>query len=97
VERVACERAEVRAAAAWGSADERRGTERLHVRVETRERDPAVLRVLEAGIRGDVLAALGVRVDDVSFCGIGALPRTTSGKIRRSALSMLEGAVRKSS
>ncbi len=97
VERVACERAEVRAAAAWGSTDERRGTERLHVRVETRERDPAVLRVLEASIRGDVLAALGVRVDDVSFCGIGALPRTTSGKIRRSELSSSDEGARTSS
>ncbi|MEZ4253412.1 MAG: AMP-binding protein [Polyangiales bacterium] len=83
VERVACARAEVRAAAAWGSADERLGTERLHVRIETRERDPETLGVLEAGIRGDVLAALGVRIDEVSFCAVGSLPRTTSGKLRR--------------
>ncbi|MCB9602436.1 MAG: AMP-binding protein [Sandaracinus sp.] len=87
VERVACQRAEVRAAAAWGAHDARLGTERLCVRVETREHDPVALGRLEAGIRGDVLASLGVRVDEVSFCAIGALPRTTSGKVRRGALA----------
>ena len=36
-------------------------------------------------VRGEVLAALGVKVDDVRLWPVGAIPRTTSGKIQRRA------------
>lgn len=85
VERIACARPEIAAAAASGEADPSAGTERLLLRVETRERRDDARRALEARIRGDVLAALGVRVDEIAFFPIGRLPRTTSGKIRRVA------------
>jgi hypothetical protein len=38
---------------------------------------------MATAVRGEVLAGIGARVDDVCFCAVGVAPRTTSGKIRR--------------
>ena len=59
------------------------GTEDLVVFAETRERDLTLRQQLTTAIRGEVLASLGVKVDTVQLCRVGALPRTTSGKIKR--------------
>ena len=50
---------------------------------ETREKDPEVRERIIKEIRGELLAALSVKVDDVQLGAVGSLPRTTSGKIRR--------------
>lgn len=65
------------------------GSDDLVVRVETRLRDEAARAAAAAAIRGEVLAALDVKIDDVAFVPVGSLPRTTSGKIRRSACAQV--------
>ena len=87
VEDVALQRDDTIAAAAVGVPDPTSGTDRLLLMVETRQSDPEERATLERLIRGDVLACLSVRIDDIQFCGVGALPRTTSGKIRRRQVS----------
>lgn len=62
--------------AAAFSVDSDQG-ERLVVLVETRQDAP------EAGVRAKLLEELGIRVDEVVRMAPGALPRTTSGKLRR--------------
>jgi acyl-CoA synthetase (AMP-forming)/AMP-acid ligase II len=62
------------------------GTEELVVVVEGRARDAPDA---ERRVRGSVLATLGVRVDRVRVVGVGTLPRTTSGKVRRGACPAL--------
>lgn len=59
------------------------GTDDLVVVAETREKDPASRERMVKEIRGELLAAIGVKADDIRVVPIGALPRTTSGKIRR--------------
>jgi len=71
------------AAAAFGVEDAAAGTERLVLVVEVRgggERDALARR-----IRGRVLDALGVGVDEIALWPLGRVPRTTSGKVRRAA------------
>ena len=41
-------------------------------------------------VRGAVLEALGVRIDLVHVVAPGALPRTTSGKVRRTEVARME-------
>lgn len=62
------------------------GTEELTVVIETR--DPPDPR-LERTLRARVQAQLGVRTDRFCFVAPGALPRTTSGKVRRRACEAL--------
>jgi len=75
-------------AAAVGVYDEKRMTERIVLFVEVRN---AVLRAsaardeLRLGLRA-ALAAAGYPVDEVHLIARGELPRTTSGKLRRSLL-----------
>ncbi|MCB9596000.1 MAG: fatty acyl-AMP ligase [Sandaracinaceae bacterium] len=73
------------AAAAFAVSDERRGTDALVVVVEVTERDPDTRARVAKAIRGRVLDALSVGVDEVALWPLGAIPRTTSGKVRRSA------------
>ena len=85
VERVAVEACGPRASmiAAFARKNDDRGTDDLVVLIETLERDAAGREAMATTVRGEVLAAIGARVDDVRFCAVGAAPRTTSGKIRR--------------
>lgn len=83
VERVASERTG-HASAAFGCPNEATGTEDLVLLCEVRT-DQWTRHELETQVRGDVLATLGVKIDALYLCPIGALPRTTSGKIRRRA------------
>jgi acyl-CoA synthetase (AMP-forming)/AMP-acid ligase II len=77
------------ASAAFARRNEETGTDDLVVLIETTERDDARRAAIAVAVRGEVLSALGARVDDVQFCGVGTAPRTTSGKIRRSACADL--------
>src|SRR5262245_39508124 len=81
--------------AAFGVRDAAIGTERLVVVAETRERDPARRSALEALIADRVVSALGVPADAVMLAEPGAVPKTSSGKIRRSATreAYLDGAL----
>lgn len=86
VERIAVEaHPSVLAAAAFARTDEESGTEDLVVVVEARGLDPQGKRGVESTIRGELLAAMGVRAGTVEVWPIGSIPRTSSGKVRRSA------------
>jgi acyl-CoA synthetase (AMP-forming)/AMP-acid ligase II len=69
--------------AAFARPNAETGTDDLVVVAETREKDPASRDRMVKEIRGELLAAIGVKADEIRVVGIGALPRTTSGKIRR--------------
>ena len=84
VERVACDLTQT-SAAAFGRYNADAGTDDLVLVVETRSLEPEARAELEKQVRGDILATLGVKVDEVHLWPIGALPRTTSGKVRRGA------------
>lgn len=76
--------------AAFSTPNEATGTEDLVVVVELRRRgeeDP--VRV----VRGRLMEELGLRADHVRLVGAGALPRTTSGKVRRRECAALYGPV----
>jgi fatty-acyl-CoA synthase len=82
-------------AAAFAEPNPATGTEDLVVVVETRGRDPEERERIVKDVRGELLAVLGVKVDRVHVCPVGAIPRTTSGKIRRDACRRLvrEGSI----
>ena len=71
--------------AAFGVADPDIGTERLVVIAESRELVPARVEGLRAAIRDRVVTAIGIPPDTVVVAGPGAVLKTSSGKIRRSA------------
>lgn len=58
------------------------GTEELHVLVELRRQSQ---RPDVVALRGELLSVLGVRADHIALLPAGALPRTTSGKVKRTA------------
>jgi acyl-CoA synthetase (AMP-forming)/AMP-acid ligase II len=91
VERIAGEVDGVRqgSVAAFGRANGDTGTDDLVVIVETVHGDGARREGIAKAVRGELLASLGVKADDVRVCGVGAIPRTTSGKIRRRACADL--------
>ncbi len=68
--------------AAFGSRDPRSGTERVVVVAETRETNAHERRRIKADI-GHRVAAAGVPPDRVVLAPPGAIPKTSSGKIRR--------------
>jgi 1-acyl-sn-glycerol-3-phosphate acyltransferase len=72
--------------AAFGIHDPALGTERLVVVAETRERDRARWDMLRSGVQERVTAAIGVPPDIVVIVRPGAVLKTPSGKIRRSAI-----------
>ncbi len=68
--------------AAFGRFDARHGTEALVVAVEARTSDEEVRTQIASEVRGELLSVLGFAAE-VHVVGVGTLPRTTSGKIRR--------------
>ena len=71
--------------AAFGVYDTTRGTERLVVIAETRERDDVRREVLRREVLDRVVTDLGVPPDVVVVTGPGSVLKTSSGKIRRGA------------
>jgi acyl-CoA synthetase (AMP-forming)/AMP-acid ligase II len=96
IERVAADTLgkQARAVAAFARPNQETGTEDLVLAVETSESDPTRREVMSKRVRAEVLAVLGIGIDEVRPCSIGTLPRTTSGKIRRrSCASVLNNAI----
>jgi acyl-CoA synthetase (AMP-forming)/AMP-acid ligase II len=75
--------------AAFARPNAKTGTDDLVLAAETMDADDATRERIQREIRGEVLAVLGVKVDDVHFCRVGTLPRTTSGKLKRKACATL--------
>ena len=71
--------------AVFGSPDPATGTERLVVMAETRERDEAELEKLRQTIQDVTVDLLGTPADVVALVPPHAVPKTSSGKIRRSS------------
>jgi 1-acyl-sn-glycerol-3-phosphate acyltransferase len=71
--------------AVFGTTDHQTGTERLVVMVEARENDPNARERIRTEIYGVTTDIAGTPPDDVVFVPRGTIPKTTSGKIRRSA------------
>lgn len=85
VERVAGEVDGVRrgGVAVFGRPNAASGTEDLVLVAETTQTDADRRAAIAKAIRAEVLEVLGVKPDDILLCGVGKVPRTTSGKIRR--------------
>jgi fatty-acyl-CoA synthase len=89
VEHVARETdARIGAAAALSITAPSRGTDELVLVLEARGIDASEREEVAARVRGEVLAAIGIRADDVAFWPLGAIPRTTSGKVQRGACAV---------
>jgi acyl-CoA synthetase (AMP-forming)/AMP-acid ligase II len=89
VEHVARETdARIGAAAALSITAPSRGTDELVLVLEARGLDASEREEVAARVRGEVLAAIGIRADDVAFWPLGAIPRTTSGKVQRGACAV---------
>jgi acyl-CoA synthetase (AMP-forming)/AMP-acid ligase II len=85
VERVAGEVEGVRAGgvAVFGRPNPATGTEDLVLVAETTQTDAERRSAIAKAVRAELLEVLGIKPDDIHFCGVGKVPRTTSGKIRR--------------
>ncbi|MEM1049952.1 MAG: AMP-binding protein [Pseudomonadota bacterium] len=70
--------------AAFASTDARTGTERLVVVAESRETDPSRRADLQDTVARSVSDILGMPADEVVIVKPHAVPKTSSGKIRRS-------------
>ncbi|WP_024878171.1 AMP-binding protein [Methylosinus sp. LW3] len=75
--------------AAFGAPDVETGTERLIVVAETYETVPEALGALETKVQTAVAAVCGAPADEVRFLPPRSTPKTSSGKIRRSAAKAL--------
>ncbi|MBF0287838.1 MAG: AMP-binding protein [SAR324 cluster bacterium] len=75
--------------AVFGSKDESTGTEKLVVLAETKLKQPEALNQIKAKINSLGVDLLGSPPDDVVLLGPGVMLKTSSGKIRRSALREL--------
>jgi 1-acyl-sn-glycerol-3-phosphate acyltransferase len=71
--------------AVFGVVDRASGTERVVVLVETREIDPAVRASLQARAHEVVTDTAGTPPDEIVLAPPRTVPKTSSGKIRRSA------------
>lgn len=69
--------------AAFGGLDTTPGQELVILAVETRARSETESAALRAAIRRAVLEKVGIQVDRVVCVPMGAIPRTSSGKLRR--------------
>jgi 1-acyl-sn-glycerol-3-phosphate acyltransferase len=72
--------------AVFGVADRASGTERVVVLVETRATDPAARATLQARAHEVVTDTAGTPPDEIVLAPPRAVPKTSSGKIRRSAV-----------
>jgi 1-acyl-sn-glycerol-3-phosphate acyltransferase len=75
--------------AAFGVADRASGTERMIVLAETRETDLAARAALQARVQRAASDIAGTPPDDVVLAPPRTVPKTSSGKIRRSAAKEL--------
>ncbi len=91
LERVAIEAAHLRpgAVVAFGQHNDDKGTQDIVLVVETALRDDLHREATARLLKGEILAALGVRVEEVHLWPLGAVPRTTSGKARRRECAMM--------
>jgi acyl carrier protein len=71
--------------AVFGLIDPSSGTERVVVLAETRESDPAVRSELMARVHEMTTIISGTPPDEIVFAAPRTVPKTSSGKIRRSA------------
>ena len=71
--------------AAFGVADGVSGTERIVVLAECRESEPGVVAEARREIEVAIVDGIGVSPDDVVLVPPRTLPKTSSGKLRRSA------------
>jgi fatty-acyl-CoA synthase len=72
--------------AAFGIPDPATGTERVVVVAETRERDVARRDTLQRAVRNALVTGIGTPPDVVVIAGPRTVLKTSSGKIRRSAM-----------
>ncbi|HVK54248.1 MAG TPA: AMP-binding protein [Burkholderiales bacterium] len=72
--------------AVFGGGDPLAGTERLIVLAETRETDPDRRNRLRAQINAVTIDLLGEPADDIVLAPVHSVLKTSSGKIRRSAV-----------
>jgi fatty-acyl-CoA synthase len=70
--------------AAFAIRDDNAGTESVIVVAETKERAPGQRELLTRAIGEAIAAAVGIPPDRVVLTAPGAVPKTSSGKIRRS-------------
>ena len=77
--------------AVFSVTDEQLGTERVVVLAETREVDPAARARLQARAHEVVTDVAGTPPDEVVLAPPHTVPKTSSGKIRRSAAKQLYG------
>ncbi len=77
--------------AAFGFQDCKTGTEKLVVVAESRETDQGKIKQFKKKINQLALSLLGNPVDDILIGPPHAIPKTSSGKIRRSACKELYG------
>ncbi|QWG22320.1 AMP-binding protein [Bradyrhizobium sediminis] len=75
--------------AVFGVADRASGTERVIVLAETRETDPAMRAALQARAQEVTTDIAGTPPDEVVLAPPSTVPKTSSGKIRRSAAKEL--------
>ncbi len=72
--------------AAFGIPDPATGTERVVVVAETRDRDPAQRELLQRAVRDALVTGIGTPPDIVVIADPRTVLKTSSGKIRRSAM-----------
>jgi 1-acyl-sn-glycerol-3-phosphate acyltransferase len=72
--------------AAFAGADPRSGTERLVILAETRETEPQALERLQSAIRSKLSDRLEIVPDEIVLAPPHTVLKTSSGKIRRTAL-----------
>ena len=75
--------------AVFGVTDRQTGTERVVVLAETRETDATARAVLEARAQEVASDVAGTPPDEIVLAPPGTVPKTSSGKIRRSAAKEL--------
>ena len=72
--------------AAFGCIDPGSGTEKLVVVAETRVSGSAARKLIRTAVTEAVAAKVGIPPDDVVLVAVGVVPKTSSGKIQRSAI-----------